>query len=122
MSSKDLSRPESAPSVLKACPFGCAGKPRYGWGTGTRAIECLECGASGPNMPTTAEAISAWNRRSGPNTQMLEALKHMLAAIDGGHIDSEQVDGNERDGIPPHKWHEEWASIARAAINSAESE
>lgn len=55
------------------------------------------------------------------NAQMLEALKHMLGAIDGGHIDSEQVDGNERDGIPPHKWHEEWASIARAAIAKAEA-
>lgn len=47
---------------------------------------------------------------------LLRLVQHMLGAIDGGHIDSEEVDGDERAGIPPHKWHEEWASIARAVV------
>jgi hypothetical protein len=49
--------------------------------------------------------------------ELEEALKHMLGAIDSGGIDSEEIDGDERNGIPPHKWHEEWASIARTVLH-----
>lgn len=37
-------------------------------------------------------------------------LRHMLGVIKGGGIDSEQIDGDYEAGIPPHKWHEEWAA------------
>jgi len=48
--------------------------------------------------------------------RMEEALRHMLGAIDGNTIDSEEIAGDYDSGIPPHKWHEQWAYYARAAL------
>lgn len=53
--------------------------------------------------------------------RMRDLVQHMLGAIDGGHIDSEQIDGDYDSGIPPHKWHEEWAYYARAALGRSTS-
>jgi len=42
----------------------------------------------------------------------------MLDAIDGGSVDSQEIDRGDPH-IPPHPFHEEWASFARFAVKSA---
>jgi len=53
---------------LKPCPF-CGEKDeiRHGDRRGTRwaMMYCDECGATGPDAETDADAITAWNRRHG---------------------------------------------------------
>ena len=47
------------------------------------------------------------------------AIGHMLGAIEGNGIDSEEISGDFQTGIPPHKWHEEWAAYARRDLEAA---
>lgn len=49
--------------------------------------------------------------------EKLERLTRiMVEAIDGGDVDSRELDGEPEVGIPPHKWHEEWVYNARQAL------
>jgi hypothetical protein len=47
-------------------------------------------------------------------------VKHMLEAIDGGTIDSEEIAGDYESGISPHKWHDQWSYYARRALAKPE--
>jgi hypothetical protein len=51
---------------------------------------------------------------------MYEALRQMLDAIESGNIDSPEI-GEPENGIPIHKWHEEWEHYARVALQSAKA-
>lgn len=66
----------------------------------------------------TAKAADA--RLIAASPELLDLVQHMLGAIEGNTIDSEQIDGDHEAGIPPHKWHEQWAYYARAAIAKAQ--
>ena len=66
---------------LKPCPL-CGGNdvkliqpPHQNY------IECLECEATGPNLPTAKEAIAAWNRRD-PHADLVAALKAALPLLE----------------------------------------
>ena len=49
---------------LKPCPFGCVGYlDRRVSGKSLGFIECMECGATGPERKSQEEAIAAWNQR-----------------------------------------------------------
>ena len=69
--------------------------------------------AYGKLLDEAADALLSALSRS---RRMEEALRHMLGAIDGNTIDSEEIAGDYDSGIPPHKWHEQWAYYARAAL------
>ena len=47
----------------RECPF-CGGLPVWGSGFATILI-CADCDATGPNVSTEPEAITAWNTRAG---------------------------------------------------------
>ncbi len=91
-------------------------QPRYMWveapsNTGGGSICTLDEIAS-DNRVADGRLIAA-----APT--MAELLLHMIEAIDGGSVDSVQLDGEPEVGIPPHRWHEEWVFYARAAMNKA---
>jgi Lar family restriction alleviation protein len=48
---------------LKPCPF-CGGRPSKHDFTGSRWIECAECGATSRACAKMNGAIRAWNRRA----------------------------------------------------------
>lgn len=52
--------------------------------------------------------------------EMLDLIQRMISAIDAGSVDSEEIDLG--DGTQPHRFHEEWAHYARAAISKATGE
>lgn len=138
----DLSRPESAPSAaanpfdLKVCPW-CSGPADFeeiGGKDGAGASFTVGChdgdGSSVcfgyqslTQFARKSDAATAWNRRSGPNTQMLEALKAAQEAI----VDMEAY-SNTPDTKGDLIWRRVRANGAKAlrqimaAINSAESE
>lgn len=54
----------SPADTLAACPF-CASadvEVRRDLFGGTYGVACMDCGANGPDAPTEAEAVTAWNR------------------------------------------------------------
>ncbi len=48
-------------------------------------------------------------------TTMRKMVEQMVSAIAGGSIDSQEI-SDQDNGIPPHKWHEEWLHHARSAL------
>ena len=71
--------------------------------------------------PFLLEKLSAYSAFSLSERQkMVEALGSMLLAIKNGQIDSPELDGDPEAGIPPHRWHEEWAHHAAALTGSRE--
>lgn len=75
-------------------------------------------GDGGNDSPPLDEA-RANARLLAAAPELLDLLRHMLGAIDGNSIDSAEIDGDYESGIPPHKWHEQWAHYARAALAKA---
>ena len=54
--------------------------------------------------------------------RLIDLLRGMLRAIENGGIDSEELPGDPDAGIPPYKWHEEWASYTRDALDEYDAE
>lgn len=52
----------------------------------------------------------------------IELIGDMLGAIDCGTIDSEEIPADESNGVPPYKFHQEWAYHARRLLASLHRE
>lgn len=59
---------------LKPCPLCGSDEVKLVQPPHQNYIECLECEATGPNLPTDEDAIAAWNRRE-PHAKLVAALK-----------------------------------------------
>ena len=59
-------RDECDPSVSASFKYAEPGNPDAGLVPSGNYIECANCGCCGPNRPTEAEAIAAWNTRAEP--------------------------------------------------------
>jgi hypothetical protein len=74
-------------------------------------------GKLGSDAVTVARALLAAEARI---RELENIVKHMLGAIEGGTIDSEEIAGDYESGISPHKWHDQWSYYARRALAKPE--
>lgn len=66
---------------LKPCPLCGSDEVKLVQPPHQNYIECLECEATGPNLPTDEDAIAAWNRRE-PHAKLVAALKASLPLLE----------------------------------------
>lgn len=53
--------------------------------------------------------------------KLVYALRQMINAVETGNIDSPEIQGEPENGIPSHRWHEEWVFHAKQALAAHEA-